>query len=122
MSALSNYGEEQALAALLALVSGTYFISLHTGDPGETGAANEVSGDGYARVSDTFTRTGSTAENDSDGEFAAVSADKGTVTHFGLWSAVSGGNCHFKAALTTPRAWPSGVLEFAAGDFTASLD
>lgn len=120
MSGLTNYGENLAAEALLG--TGTFYVSLHTGDPGETGASNELSGDGYAREGDTFTITGSVAANDTALEFGPVSADKGTVSHFAIWDAVSGGNCICKGALAVSRAWPSGVLEAAIGDFTLVMD
>jgi hypothetical protein len=49
--------------------------------------------------------------------FAAPSAAWGTVTHFGLFDAASGGNLWIWDALTTPQAIASGgpAASFAAG-------
>jgi len=116
MAGLTNYGENLAAEALLG--TGTFYVALHTADPGETGATAELSGDGYTREGDTFTITGDTAGNDSALTFGPVSADKGTVTHFSIWDASTAGNCICKGALTASRAWPSGELVAAAGDFT----
>lgn len=120
MSDLTDFGENAAAAALLG--TGTFYIALHSGDPGEAGAANELSGDGYAREADTFTVTASVAANDSAITFGPVTADKGTVTHFSIKDALTGGNTICKAALTTSRAWPSGELTAAAGDFALTMD
>lgn len=121
MTDLTNYGENAAADALLG--TGTFYVSLHTGDPGETGASNELAAaNGYAREGDTFTVTGSAAANDSELTFGPATADQGTVTHFAIWDAVTAGNCIAKSALTASRAWPSGTLTGAAGAFTLTLD
>jgi hypothetical protein len=87
---LAAAGETRALTALLDPV----YISLHTGDPGTSGA-NEVSGGSYARKSCAFTLSGSNptlAKNGSAVQFAQATADWGTITHFGIWDALSAGN------------------------------
>ena len=43
------YGAETALEGIFD--SGTLYVGLHTGAPGTAGTANEVSGNGYARIS-----------------------------------------------------------------------
>jgi hypothetical protein len=68
----------------------TPYISLHTGDPGLTGA-NEVTGGSYARQAASFAAGGSKAsETDTLEEFTGMPAC--TVTHIGIWDAASGGN------------------------------
>ena len=120
MSDLTDFAENKAAANLLG--TGTYYIALHSADPGEAGAANELAAaSGYARQPDTFTVTGDTAANDSAISFGPATADQGTVTHFSIWDAATAGNCICKAALTVSRAWPSGNLEAAAGDFALTL-
>src|SRR5262245_20182599 len=89
MSGLAPNGESTVLNALLA----ARFVSLHTGDPGDTGLL-EVSGGAYARQAATFTNTGTNptvASNNSVIQFPTAIADWGLISHFGLWSAVSGG-------------------------------
>lgn len=120
MADLTNYGENASAVALLG--TGTFYVSLHSGDPGETGADNELSGDGYTREATTFTVTADTAASDDALTFGPATADKGTVTHFGVWDAVSAGNCIFKDALEAARAWPSGELTAAAGAFTLRME
>ena len=121
MTDLTDYAENAAAAHLLG--TGTFYISLHTGDPGEVGSANELAAaNGYARQSDTFTVTGSQAANDSALSFGPATADQGTITHFAIWDAVTAGNCIAKSALASSRAWPSGTLTASGGDFTLTLD
>lgn len=116
---LSNYAENAALDHLVG--TGTFYIALHTADPGETGTNAETTGDSVVRQPDTFTVTGSTADNDSAVQWTTT-ADKGTQTHYSVWDALTGGNCIGSGALTTSRDWPSGNLDGAAGAFTITLD
>ena len=47
------YGAQQALGGLKAAGGdGNFYVGLHTGAPGTGGTANEVSGGGYARISE----------------------------------------------------------------------
>lgn len=118
---LTNYGENAAAVALFD--TGTFYVSLHTADPGETGASNELAAaNGYARVSCTFSVSGSVADNDATIEFGPATADQGTVTHFAVWDAATSGNCLGYGALDDSRAWPSGNLTFAAGALTITFD
>ena len=74
-----------AVTAVTAL--GTW-ISAHTGDPSTTGA-NEVAGGSYARKQTTW---GAAANGDQTGSQVSITIPGGnTVTHWGLWTAVSGG-------------------------------
>ena len=79
-----------------------YFISLHTGDPGEDGqTANEATGSGYARVSTASADWNaatladpSVLDNLNSIDFAQATGDWSTgtdMTHAGLWRSLSGG-------------------------------
>lgn len=102
------------------------FVSLHSADPGNTGA-NELTGNGYARITaraDFGTVAASkTIDNDTAITFAAASGgDWSAATHFGLWDAVSGGNFLFGAALTASKTVQDGDdAEFAAGELDVTL-
>lgn len=74
-------------------------VSLHTGDPGDTGA-NEVSGGSYARVqvnqdgaTSPFWKAAASSAMEQSG---AITFPEGggdaNVSHVGLWDAASGGN------------------------------
>lgn len=75
-------------AAIEAVSALGDWISAHTGDPGTTGA-NEVTGGTYAREQTTW---GASASGDQTGSQVSINIPGGTtVTHWGVWSAVSGG-------------------------------
>ncbi len=88
---LSDYAENAALTSLLG--TGTYYVALHTADPGETCATAELAAaNGYARQGSAYAVTASIADNDTALSFGPATADQGTVTHFSVWDAVTAGN------------------------------
>lgn len=118
MSGLSSAGE----AAVLAPLTATSYVSLHTGDPANTGA-NEVSGGAYARQGPvTFANAGSNptvASNSAIVTYSAATTAWGTINFFGVWTALSGGTFLGSGALTTPKAVNIGdTPRFAAGALT----
>lgn len=89
-----------AAAAAVGGVAG--WVSFHTADPGGTGT-NEVTGGTYSREQTTY---GSPAGGSVVG--SQVTADipaATTITHWGLWSAASGGTWQGGWALTTPESY-----------------
>lgn len=124
MSGISNYLENKILDKVYRNVDFTVsavYVSLHTSDPGETGA-NEVSGGGYARQSATFTTASNGAtENSSTIEFTNMPAT--TVTHVGIWDAASAGNFLWGGALTSSKNVNAGdTFRIPAGDLDVTLD
>lgn len=118
MTGLSPAGE----TAVLAPLTTTAFVSLHTADPGTTGA-NEVSGGGYARQGPvTFANAGSeptVASNSAIITYPAATAAWGTIGYFGVWTAATGGTFQGSGAVTTPKAVNSGdTARFAANALT----
>jgi hypothetical protein len=100
-----------------------WHLALYTSAPDDTGGGTEVSGSAYARQSVTFTISGNTASNTSALEFPTATGSYGTVTHVGVFDAVSGGNLIAYAALTTSKAIDTGdVLRVPAGDLDITLD
>jgi hypothetical protein len=83
MASLTNAAREAAALAITALGDR---ISLHTADPGTTGA-NEASGGSYARQQTTW--TGGSSDGSVPGSQVAIPANPGTYSHYGVWS--SGG-------------------------------
>lgn len=79
--------------------------SLHTGDPGTTGAA-EVSGGDYERVPVTW-GTPSNGRLQADGEvvWLVPSLGSGEITHVGLWGAE--GEWLGDAQVTVPQPFPT---------------
>jgi hypothetical protein len=105
------------------------FVSLHTANPGTTGA-NEVTGGNYARASITRATaswtaagTGGATENSVTVTFPAPTANWGLVTHLGLWTAASGGTFLWGGSLTTARTINNGdpAPSFASGAIDLTL-
>lgn len=96
------------------------YVSLHAGDPGQTGA-NEVTGGGYSRKLATFSAAANKAtSNTTDIEFPDMPT--ATITHVGLWSAASGGNFWWGGSLTVSKALTTGdTLKIPAGDLDVTL-
>jgi len=119
---LSSIGEGIVLDALLADV----YVSLHTADPGNTGASEVGTvGTGYARQVATFNSTGNNPTvraNNAIIQFPIALTGWGEVTHVGIWDAISGGEFIAYAPLAVvkdiaiddaPR-YPVGALQIMA--------
>ena len=111
--------------------AGSFYISLHTSDPGEAGnqSTNEASYTGYARIAIArtaggWTRSVSTISNTALAQFAQCTGGSATVTHFGIGTDLSGaGTLLLKGSLTSSLAISSGIQpQFAAGALTATVD
>lgn len=105
--ALSNYLENKLLDLVLRKQSYTahdVYVGLFTSDPTDAGTGTEVSGGSYARQAVTFASpSGGATSNTADIYFPAASAAWGTVTHFALFDAVTGGNILFHGILDIPK-------------------
>lgn len=80
-----------------AIAAGATWVSLHTSDPGTTGAGEAA---GVARKQTTW---GSPASGDITGSqvaFDIPGGGGGPYTHFALWTAVSGGTFYGGGTLT----------------------
>lgn len=111
--------------------AGSFYISLHTSDPGETGdqTTNETAYTSYARVAVArsgggWTRSVSTVSNTALVQFPQCSGGSSTVTHFGIGTDSSGaGNLLLKGALNASLSVSSGIQpQFAAAALTATVD
>lgn len=129
MSAMSDYLEDAFLDHFLGTTStaapSAIYIGLHTADPTDAGTGAEVSGNGYARKAITFGASSSgTASNSAAVEFAAASGGNwGTITHIGIYDALTAGNLLFHSALTTSKTIQDGdIFKVAASgiDITAA--
>lgn len=125
----ANIGDAGGLQNSAA--AGSFYISLHTSDPGEAGnqSTNEASYTGYARIAIArtaggWTRSVSTISNTALAQFAQCTGGSATVTHFGIGTDSAGaGNLLLKGALTSSLAISSGIQpQFAAGALTATVD
>ena len=101
-----------------------WYLGLFTANPDEDGSgATEISGNGYARKSVSFSVSGNLATNSAAVEFDVATGSWGTISHVAVFDASSGGNQIAYAALTTSKAIDTGdVLRFPAGDVDITLD
>jgi hypothetical protein len=116
------------------------YVALFTATPTDAGGGTEVTGGAYARVSvppgdatwtatqggatGASTGTGGTTQNAAVIRFPAPTADWGTVTHLGIFDAVTAGRLLVWGPLSTPRPilsgesaplFPIGALAVAVG-------
>lgn len=119
----------------------TVYVGLLTASCSDSSAGTEVSGGSYARVAVTSSLanwagtqsagstsassgSGGTTSNNNAITFAAPTANWGTVTHFGMYSASSGGTLYVCAALTNSKTINNGdaAPSFAAAALTLQID
>ncbi len=125
----ANVGDAAGLQNSAA--AGSFYISLHTADPGETGnqSTSEANYTSYARVavartSGGWTISGNNVSNAAEIAFPAATGGSSTVTHFGIGSAASStGNLFYKGALSSSLAVSGGITpSFAIGELDVTLD
>lgn len=126
MSAMSNYLETALLSHVLdntAMTSPTtVYVGVFTAAPSDAGGGTEAAWTGYARQSAAFTVSGNVASNSAEITFPAADG-AATVTHIGIFDALSAGNLLFHGALTAPKTLDaSDVLAFLAGEIDITLD
>ncbi len=144
MSALSDFSENKLIDFLLRAQTygapSTLYFALYTGAPSDAGGGTEVSGGSYARVAygcslanwagtqsagSTVASSGSSGatSNNNAVTFPAPSANWGSVTHWGIFDSVSGGNLLYHGALTAPKTVNNGdaAPSFAAGAFVLTF-
>lgn len=106
-----------------------HYFALFTAAPNDAGGGTEVAGAGYQRKA--MPNDGSLWTEPADGEsenavgveFVEPSGNWGTVTHFGIFDASSGGNLLRYGALVTPRAISAGYIPyFPAGSLVITED
>ena len=116
-----------------ATTAGSLYVSLHTADPGETGAQNttEAAYTGYARAAVVrsaggWTVAGNTVSNAAAVAFGPCTAGTSTITHFGVGTALSGaGSLLFKGALGASiivTTSSNATQSFAIGTLTNAVD
>ena len=120
MPGLSSAGETTVLAALTT----TAYVSLHTADPGDIGAS-EVAGNGYARQGPiAFTDSGANptqAANSAILTFPVATGTWGNIQFFGLWTAATSGAFQGSGAVIPAKAVNSGdQARFQTGSLTVT--
>jgi len=129
MAALSDYAEKLLLDWAMTTGAATrptaWYVALYTAAPSDSGGGTQVSTGGYARQSVTFaaaTSPGGTTSNTNTVSFTATGANYGTVTHIGIFDALTGGNLLWHGAMTTSKTVNDGdTLEFSIGNIDLTL-
>ncbi|MEN6332804.1 MAG: hypothetical protein ABFE01_01000 [Phycisphaerales bacterium] len=131
MGSFSNYWENAVLNHLFgkgAYTPPTIYVALSTADPGESGSGlDEPEGGGYARVAtavgDWNGANGGLLDNASALVFGAATGGWGTMTHFALLDAATGGNLLAHGSLATPKTVnATDTARFSPGDLEVTLD
>lgn len=132
MSAKSDYLEVELIKHLFRTGSFTkptvLGIALFTAAPSDSGGGTEVTGGSYARVDhppldanwDATSGTDGLTANTSVITFPTPTANWGTITHFAIFDATSGGNMLYHGALTASKTVNNGdpAPTFPAGALT----
>jgi hypothetical protein len=125
----ANIGDAAGLQN--SATTGSFYISLHTADPGEAGSqtTSEIGYTSYARVAVArtaggFTLATSTISNTALVQFPQCTGGSGTATHFGIGTDSTGaGNLLFKGSLTSSLSISNGIQpQFAAGALSVTVD
>ena len=128
MAEMSTYLENAVINAVLRNTSysspAVVYVGLHTANPTDAGSGAEVSGNGYVRKSATFGAPSSGLSTTSAAvEFDQATGSWGTISHVGIWDAVSSGNLLFHTALTASKTIDTGdIFKIAAGSLSVELD
>jgi hypothetical protein len=127
MSAISNYLENALINVTLRATSytapTTVYVALFTTDPTDAGSGTECSGTAYARQSATFAAPSNGASStNADVQFPQAGNSWGTITHFGIYDALTTGNLLYHGVLTTSKVIDTGdVFKIASGSLTVTL-
>ena len=128
-AAWANIGDASGLQPSAS--AGSFYIALHTADPGEAGAqtTSEAAFTGYARVAvarsgSGFTVSGAQVSNAATVQFDECTSGSATVTHFSVGTAASGtGSVVYRGALSASRSISAGITPlFNAGALTGTVD
>ena len=102
---------------------GTHYLGLFTAAPGEAGGGTELSGNAYVRKAVAFTTSGDTTSNNAAVEFPTATGSWGTVTHVGVFDALTTGNLMAYATLSASKAIETGdVFRVPSGDLDITLN
>jgi len=115
MARISTTEANQALST-----TGWSYVSLHTADPGTTGAS-EVSGGTYARVAVTWNSPSGGSVSNSGALSINLPAST-TASYFGVWSATTAGTYYIGGALSpsVTTGASAGVITIASGSLSVT--
>jgi hypothetical protein len=115
MARISTTEANQALST-----TGWSYVSLHTADPGTTGAS-EVTGGTYARVAVTWNAASGGSVSNSGALSINLPAST-TASYFGVWGASSAGTYYIGGALSpsVTTGASAGVITIASGSLSVT--
>ena len=125
MGSFSDFWENKVLDHLFGKANytpPTIYVALSTANPAEDGSGMaEPSGNGYERKvtapADWTASSGGALSNANELAFPEATGDWGTITHFALYDALTGGNFLGYGTLSQSKIVGNGdVVKFAVGD------
>lgn len=125
---MSNYLENKLQDHVLRNVAytppTTVYAALYTTDPTDADTGTEVSGNAYARQAITFGASANgVSSNTGVVTFPVATGAWGTVTHFGIRDAITGGNLLHSGALSASQSVIlNNQIVFNAGQISVTLD
>lgn len=145
MAAFTDYFENKLIDQIFRNQAYTFpatlYVGLLTAAPSDSAGGTEVSGGSYARVgvasslanwagtqaagsTTASSGTSGTTSNNGTITFPAPSANWGTVTHFGVYDASSGGNLLIYGALAASKTVNNGdaAPSFATAALSVQID
>ena len=109
---LSDYAEETFLNHVFNTADtapAAHWLALHTANPDEDASGAECSGGSYARTAITFgAASGRNITQSGDVDFPTASGAWGTVSHWSVWTLVTGGSMLAYGSLATSKVVTSG--------------
>lgn len=133
MSGFSNYLEDGLVNATLrggTYTGGAVYVALFKTDPTDANTGAELTDPSYVRqrahatvVSDGFTAPANgVSSNTRTLTFPAITGVQVTLTHWGIFDALTGGNLLYHAPLQVAKTLdPSDVLSFPIGSLIVTL-
>lgn len=126
MASMSNYLENALLDHVFTgtayTAPTTLYLALFTNDPTDANTGTEVTGGSYARQTVTFgAAAGGSVSNNAQVEFTDMPAT--TVTHAGIYDALTNGNLLVHGALDSSRTVNAGdTFLFPVSNYTVTAD
>jgi hypothetical protein len=131
MAGFSDYWENKILDHIFGKANyypPTIYVALSTAEPlDDASGLAEPAGGAYARVqtsaSDWNAASSGSLDNASDIIFPQAAGNWGTITHFALLDAATGGNMLLYGTLSQPQTINGGnAIKLTAGDLHINLD
>ena len=124
---MSNYLENALINVTLRNTAyttpTTVYVALFTTDPTDAGSGTEVSGGSYARTSVTFgAPSNGVSTNSADVTFPTATGSWGTVSHIGIYDALTTGNLLYYTPLDVSKTVTTGdIFKISTGNLSVTL-